>query len=260
MLTCEYPVFICIFVTIIAVILIGISKAGFGGGVGIVTTPLLSLVFPAKMVIGFLLPVIIIADWFIIYHYRKEPDLRNLKILIPGAFFGIIAGTAFVDYISDEQLKRIIGFVALVFLIVQFVRIRFGAKTKYDPEWWHGILVGTLAGFISSIAHSAGVIIAMFLLPQNLPKRVYVATMAFFFAVANLLKVVPYISFHLISGVTLKTGALYVIFVPVGVMIGTWLNRKISQKVFTKILYIFVFIIAVQLLFGKNLLSLLCKL
>ncbi|MBN2414026.1 sulfite exporter TauE/SafE family protein [candidate division KSB1 bacterium] len=259
MLTCEYPVFICIIVMIIAVILIGISKAGFGGGVGIVTTPLLSLVFPAKMVIGFLLPVIIIADWFIIYHYRKEPDLKNLKILVPGALFGIIAGTVFVDYISDEQLKRIIGFVALVFLIVQFVRIRFGEKTKYDPEWWHGLLVGSLAGFISSIAHSAGVIIAMFLLPQNLPKRVYVATMAFFFAGANILKVVPYISFHLINAETLKIGAMFVIFVPVGVMIGTWLNRKISQKAFTKILYIFVFIIAVQLLLGENIFSLLFR-
>ena len=259
MLTCEYPLSICLSITIIAVILIGISKAGFGGGVGIVTTPLLSLVFPAKAVIGFLLPVIIIADWFIIYHYRKEPDLKNLKILVPGAVFGIILGAVFVDYISDAQLKRFIGIVALLFLIIQFVRVRYGEKGNYNPKWWQGILVGLLAGFISSIAHSAGVIIAMFLLPQNLSKRVYVATMAFFFAGANLLKVIPYISIHLITAETLKTGAMFVIFVPLGVLIGTWLNKKISQKVFIRIIYAFVFIIAVQLLIGDNLISLLFK-
>ena len=259
MLTCDYPLILCLSITIIAVILIGISKAGFGGGVGIVTTPLLSLVFPAKAVIGFLLPVIIIADWFIIYHYRKEPDLKNLKILAPGAILGIITGTLFVDYISDAQLKRIIGIVALVFLIIQFLRIRYGEKGNYNPKWWHGILTGTLAGFISSIAHSAGVVIAMFLLPQNFPKRVYVATMAFFFAAVNLLKVIPYISIDLITTETLKTGAMFVIFVPVGVLIGTWLNRKISQDVFTRIIYALVFIIAVQLLIGDNLISLLFK-
>ena len=259
LISCDYPLSICLIITIIAVILIGISKAGFGGGVGIVTTPLLSLVFPAKTVIGFLLPVIIIADWFIIYHYRKEPDLKNLKILVPGAVFGIILGTLLVDYISDAQLKRIIGVVALLFLIIRFLRLRSGEKGIYRPKWWHGILAGSLAGFISSIAHSAGVVIAMFLLPQNLSKRVYVATMAFFFASVNLLKVIPYLSIHLITTDTIKTGAMFVIFVPVGVLIGTWLNRKISQEVFTRILYAFVFIIALQLLIGENLLSLLFK-
>jgi len=260
LLTCDYTLYVCLTLTVIAVILIGISKAGFGGGVGIVTTPLLSMIFPAKFAVGFLLPIIIIADWFIIYHYRKEWNPANLKILLPGALFGIILGTIFVDYISDVQLRRIIGLVALLFLIIQLIRFHYGGKKKYIPEWWHGIVVGSLAGFISSIAHSAGVIIAMFLLPQNLPKRVYVATMVFFFTGVNVLKVIPYISIHLINSETLKAGAIFVVFVPVGVLIGTWLNKKISQNVFTKIVYALVFVIAVQLLIGRNLFSLFFKL
>ncbi len=252
MLICDFPLYICILLPALAVILIGMSKAGFGGGVGLVTTPLLSMVFPAKVVVGFLLPLLIIADWFTIYHYRGEWDLKNLVRLIPGAVFGIIMGTMFVDVISDVELKRTIGFVAIGFLILQTLRSRAGSQSQYQPKWWHGFLAGMLAGFLSAIAHSAGVIITMFLLPQKLPKRTFVATMALFFAVVNLLKVPGYLIIDLITWQSFKTGLFFIVFIPFGVKLGVWLNNKIPQELFTKIIYVLVFIIAVQLLLGKN--------
>ena len=182
MLASNYSLLICISLSIIAVLLIGVSKAGFGGGVGLLSTPLLTLIFPAKTVVGFLLPLLIIADWFTIYHHRGFWDWRNLRLLVPGAFLGIILGTAVIDHVSDDRLKQVIGSVVIIFAIYQFIRSKFiNVSDSFKPGNWQGVFFGLAAGFISAIAHSAGAIIALFLLPQNLGKRAYVSTMVLFF-------------------------------------------------------------------------------
>ncbi|MBN1996404.1 sulfite exporter TauE/SafE family protein [candidate division KSB1 bacterium] len=249
---CDAHFLLCYGVPLFAVILVGMSKGGFGGAAGSLATPLLSLVFPAKFVIGFMLPILIFADWFTLYHYRWEWDWRNLRLLVPGALVGVVIGVVFIQYISDVQLKRLIGIFVLVFTVVHFINSGRGKHEHYTPRWWHGFGAGGAAGFVSAIAHSAGVIIAMFLLPQNLTKRVFVATMALFFAIANLLKVFPYLSVGLLSWTNLKQSLLFMPVVPLGIYLGLWLNKKISQKVFIQIVYVLVFITAIQLILGKN--------
>ena len=53
----------------VAVLFIGLSKAGFGGGLGMLTTPLCVLAFGAKDAIGILLPLLCAGDAFSLYHY-----------------------------------------------------------------------------------------------------------------------------------------------------------------------------------------------
>ncbi len=257
LIPCDTHFLLCCGVPIFAVFLVGLSKAGFGGAVGSLTTPLLSLVFPAKFVIGFMLPVLIIADWFTLYHYRHEWDWKNLKLLVPGALIGVLIGVAFVHHISDVHLKKIIGIFVLAFSAVHFINTGRGKQEHFSPRWWHGLGAGGAAGFVSAIAHSAGVIIAMYLLPQNLPKRVFVATMALFFAIANLLKVVPYATVGLLTWTSLKQSLMFVPVIPLGIYLGLWLNKKIPQKVFLQVIYALVFITAVQLILGKNIFLLL---
>lgn len=48
----------------IAVLFIGLSKAGFGGGLGVLTTPLCVLAFGARDAIGILLPLLCAGDAF----------------------------------------------------------------------------------------------------------------------------------------------------------------------------------------------------
>jgi len=247
-------------VVVAAVVFIGFSKAGFGGGVGLLTTPLLSLILPAKMAIGFALPLMIIADWITIFLYRGHWDWRNLRVLLPGGIAGIILGSLFIDVVSDVQLKRTIGSVVIAFSLFQFVRSKLTDEdAHFAPRWWHGSLVGTAAGFVSTISHSAGAVISLYLIPQNLSKLTFVATMALFMAGVNLIKLVPYFSLHLINMESLKWDLIFVPLVPLGIFLGLWLNKRISQKVFTRIIQILVLITGLQLLNAKaifvNLLS-----
>lgn len=52
----------------IAVLFIGLSKAGFGGGLSRLTTLQCVLAFPPRVAIGILLPLLCAGDVFSLYH------------------------------------------------------------------------------------------------------------------------------------------------------------------------------------------------
>ncbi|KAA3663191.1 MAG: hypothetical protein DWQ04_11330, partial [Chloroflexi bacterium] len=62
---------------VFTIILIGISKAGFGSGPAAIATPLLSLVIPVVDAAALLLPILLIADLFVIQQYRQDVDKSN---------------------------------------------------------------------------------------------------------------------------------------------------------------------------------------
>ena len=75
---------------VFTVILVGIAKAGFGGGVGIIATPLQALTIPVTEAAALLLPLLIIIDMISIYHYRKNYDRPSIRLMIPRAAVGIL--------------------------------------------------------------------------------------------------------------------------------------------------------------------------
>src|SRR5438128_7946881 len=82
------------------VLFIGFSKAGFGGGLGMLTTPICVLAFtasgkPPAFAVGVLLPLLCAGDAFSIYHYWGKWERKNLKFLLPGVVGGVIAGVHF---------------------------------------------------------------------------------------------------------------------------------------------------------------------
>src|SRR5215510_11467510 len=85
------------FTMIIAIgaIMIGLSKGGFGGPVLVaMLTPLLTLALPAGQAVGIVLPLLIFGDIFAVWIYWRKWDMRQIKLLLPGALIGIIIGGA----------------------------------------------------------------------------------------------------------------------------------------------------------------------
>ena len=107
-------------------LLIGVSKAGFGGGPGVIATPLLSLVMPVPEAAALLLPILLLADVFAVRHYYDQVDKQSLRVLLPGALLGILLGALFFRQFSDQDrvLKLGIGVIALAFVLYQAVRSR----------------------------------------------------------------------------------------------------------------------------------------
>jgi uncharacterized membrane protein YfcA len=107
---------------------------------------------------------------------------------------------------------------------------------------------GALAGFTSFIAHAGGPPLNIYLLRRPLQRTAFVATTAVFFAVVNYVKLIPYASLGLLSADNLATSAALAIFAPVGVYLGVWLHRRISDRVFFTVVYALLFALGIKLI------------
>ena len=238
----------------LGIYLVGLSKAGFGGGLGILTTPLAVIAF-ARMektpvfAIGVVLPLLCVADLFSIYYYRGKARRENLKFLLSGVVLGTVIGLMLIDKFSPRQMNVAIGIICIAFVCFQLVKEKiFAAEGTFAPNHAIGFPCGVGAGVTSTFANGAGPLVAMFLIPQKLPKEVYVATTALVFAWINWIKVMFFVPARIITWETVQASAALLVFVPLGVWTGLWLNKIIPERLFVKFVYAFTFLTGVQLL------------
>lgn len=247
------------------VILVGIAKAGFGGGVGVLATPLLSLVVSPLVAAGLLLPLLCACDLVSLWHYRRDFDFTNLRRMAPGAITGIALGAAVLALQPDTEtaewfLEKAIGVVSLAFVIWQASKDRWmrRAGSDVDPAR-HGWFWGGLAGFASMLAHAGGPPAVIYLLPQRLHRQRFLGTTVVFFAMMNFVKLLPYGALGMIDATNLKISVFLLPCVPLGVWLGVWMQKRLSQRLFERIVYTVLTVTAVQLLTGVNIIDWLAR-
>ncbi len=246
---------------VVSALLVGMSKAGFGAGAGLLAVPLMTYVLDPADMLPVMLVVLIAGDVFSIIHYPRDHDWRNLSMLIPGLLVGIWLGYRALHWFlalpdSTLWMKRLIGGICVLFVLVQLARMARAARTgrrtqPYRPRFWHGLGLGTCAGFTSTLAAAGGPLLTIFLLPQDLPKRVFVGTTIVYFMVGNLVKLVPYAREGLMTGHNLLTGALLVPAVVAGTFSGLYLHRRFSDRAFRLAIYVLAFLLGVCFLAGR---------
>lgn len=239
----------------VGVLFIGIAKAGFGGGLGMLTTPLCVLAFGAQgqapsHTVGVLLPLLCAGDAFSLYHYWKKWQAINLLYLVPGVIAGVFIGVQIVGKFSPRQFNIAIGVLAVSFVTFQLIKGRlFRQEKAFQPGHLTGIPCGIGAGITSTFAHGAGPLISLYVIPQRLPKEIYVGTTVLIFTWINWIKMPFFIHSGMINQETWTQTLAFLPLVPVGVWMGVWLNRKVSEKVFSQVVYLVTFLTGVQLIF-----------
>ena len=173
----------------IGVVLFGISKGGFAGPIAILAIPIMALSMSPVVAAAILLPVLLVMDVVALYIYWNKWDLKNIKIIIPPALFGIAIGALTFKYSSDDSIRIIIGTIAILFILFSIIQKNdfFIKPTKTKGIFWS--LVG---GYTSFLIHSGGTPVNFYLLPQKLNKTVYVSTMTLVFLIINTIKLFPY--------------------------------------------------------------------
>ena len=238
------PVFVTI--AVIAVLVVGLSKAGLLGGLGVVGVPLLTLVMAPREAAGMMLPVLLCMDAVAIWMYRKECDWSLIRIMLPGAAAGTLVGWGLWAVVSDAFVLLMVGVVTLLFVIDAILPLRKKLEGLPPSRPW-GVFWGSIAGFTSFISHTGGPPFQIYTLPRRLPPAVYAGTTAFFFAIVNTAKLVPY---YFLGQLNVQNLTLSAVLAPVGlvgVLIGVYLVRRIDAKLFYRIAYWLVFLLALKL-------------
>ncbi len=229
------------------ILLTGISKGGFAGGIVLIAVPLMALTVSPIQAAGIMLPILILMDAIGVWAYRKSWDRRNLFIMLPGAVIGITIGGLTAHLVSEDSVRLIVGGIAVAFTMHYWFR---GGETRAatSPNIAKGAFWGALGGYTSFVAHAGSPPFQIYMLPQKLDKTLLVGTSVMFFAAVNWVKLVPYYMLDQLNPGNLWTSLLLLPLAPIGMVLGLWLHDKVPERPFYRIIYAMIFLVGLKLL------------
>jgi uncharacterized membrane protein YfcA len=233
-------------VAIPAVLLLGISKSGFGAGFGSLAVPMIALAVSVPQAAAILMPLLLLMDLLGIAAFRKNFDWKFLKFIVPFGLMGTVIGALLFRLLDARLVAGIVGGFTLLFLAQ---RLLFPpTPDSAPPPRWVGALLTITSGFTSFVAHAGSPPISAYVIPLRLSPLKFTATMAFFFFVINLSKWIPYAWLGLLDWRNMATSLVLLPLAPVGVWIGVRLARTISPLWFYRFLYAGMFLTGIKLL------------
>jgi uncharacterized membrane protein YfcA len=219
-----------------AVLLLGISKSGFGAGFGSLAVPLMALAVSVPDAAAILMPILFVMDVMGLAAFRKHFDRKLIAFLVPLGLVGTVVGALSFKLLDSHLVAGLVGLFTLIFLAQ---RLAFPPRPDSPhPPRWLGALLTVTSGFTSFVAHAGGPPINAYVLPMRLPPLVFTATMSVFFFVVNLSKWVPYAWLGLLDMRNMSTSLALLPLAPVGVMIGVRLAHRIRPTLFYRLIYL----------------------
>lgn len=252
-----------------AAFLIGLGKAGFGGGVGTLATPLLLVLLPGPTALSLMLPVLIGCDVMTLRKFPRDWDRRAFWALALWMFLGLFLGLALLvvfarlDSKGDILIRLSVGIVVATFTILSMLgRKGPDASRDFDPARPVRRLlaagVGLACGITTMIAHAAGVLLNLFLLSRRPSPAVFVGTTARFYLSFNLIKVPFFIAATSLADRTFLTWNTLVYSISLlpagylGVALGAYLNRNIPKERYLRLVNIMILITGLYLVVSSS--------
>lgn len=260
---------------------VGISKTAFpGANIAVV---LFAMVLPARESTAALLLLLILADLFALAFYRRNAEWRLLRYLAPPVLVGLALGSVFLAHASDQTVGRVIGAILIsVITLGLFQRRRAERKdahqaaestpdaasstaspdeTTGSPDETsppsrrasslaQGALYGTLGGFTTMVANSAGPVMSMYFIAARLPVAAFLGTSAWFYFAVNVSKLPFSIGLGLFSAPMLLMDLILAPFVILGAFLGRWIISRINKRVFEWAIIVLSIIGAIYLIAG----------
>ncbi|MCY0096534.1 sulfite exporter TauE/SafE family protein [Hoeflea ulvae] len=236
-----------------AVILVGLSKGGFGGAMALLGVPLMALTISPVQAAAILLPILIVMDMVSLWTWRSHKDTRTLVIMLPGALVGIGIGWITAAWVTVAMIKLIVGAVALWFVwryVAQnLAAARNGAEHAargHRPV--QGVLWGTLSGFTSFVSHAGGPPYQMYTLPLRQDPKTYTGTSVRFFTIINAVKLAPYFALGQFDSTNLSTSLALAPLAPVATLGGAYIVKRMKPDIFYPFMYAMVLLAALKLI------------
>lgn len=226
-----------------AAMLVGISKAGFGGGVGALATPLILLVLPAPTALALTLPMLLGCDIFTFRHFSREWDRTAFRSLFPWMFGGLFLGLGLLVVFArggsrgDLWIRFAAGVSVVGLTSLSLLPGRFAAparRTTGKPSTPAIAAIGLVCGITTMVAHAAGVLLNLFLLRRRPSPASFVGTSTRIYLTFNALKVPLFVAASPLAGrafLTWRTFGHSLWLLPagwLGVRIGARLHRSFT--------------------------------
>jgi uncharacterized membrane protein YfcA len=231
-----------------AMVMLGLSKGGFTT-MGLLAVPIMALVISPVQAAGIILPILVLSDIVALVSYRRSYDATTLKIMLPGAMVGIAIGWLTAAWVSENEIRLIVGTVSVLFAVNYWFRRRLRQK-PHGPSIVKGSFWAVITGFVSFVSHAGGPPFQMYAVPLRLEPRIFAGTMVVMFAIVNAVKLIPYFYLGQFDATNLTTSAILLPISIPSTFLGVWLVRKFETDAFYEVIYAMIFVVGVYLVWA----------
>jgi uncharacterized membrane protein YfcA len=232
-------------VAVPAMIILGLSKGGFSSA-GMLTVPIMALVISPVQAAGITLPILVLSDLVAVIAWWGVFDRRTIAIVLPGAIVGVGIGWLTAAWVTEAEVRLIVGVISIVFALNWWFRHRHEPAPRAQSVG-RGVFWSTVSGFTSFVSHAGAPPYQVYALPLRLEPRLFAGTSVLFFAVVNWFKTIPYFFLNQFDTENLTAAA---VLLPIAIpftLLGVWLVKRVDAEPFYRILYALFFVIGIYL-------------
>lgn len=220
--------------------------AGFGGG--LTSMPLITMVLPLKMAAPMSIIVGTGTALYATWLSRKETDWKSAAVLIIFSLLGIPVGLYALSYLPDHIMK--IGLGGFI-ILYSFYSLFIPRLPVYDKRWIAAPM-GAVAGALGAAFSTNGPPVVMYGMLRNLGPAAFRGTLNAFFTANN----IAIIGGLTTSGIlTISTVKLVVLCIPtmiLGSIVGQYVHKRISVKVFRIMVFLLLIASGAMLIKGAT--------
>jgi uncharacterized membrane protein YfcA len=236
-----------------AVLITGVIKGGFGGAAGGLAVPIMSLWISPVVAAGVMLPILCAMDMIGVRAYWKKWSWPVLRPVFVGAVIGIGIGSLMFQSLSVLQLKLIVGVIAVTFVLNKWLSladrlVQLLKRTRSEMGPVGGVFWGSVSGFTSTLAHAGGPPFSVYILGRQIDRTTVVASASLYFLFMNYTKIIPYYLLGQLSPSNLQLSLVFAPLAPVGIGVGIWLHKRISERIFYQTSYLLLFSTGLKLI------------
>jgi uncharacterized membrane protein YfcA len=234
------------------------ATVGFGSGMFAVA--LMALVLPdlTDIVVVLLMLTFVTEVWVLASAWRRA-KIRLLGWLVPGMVAGLWLGTRILVTTDLSLLRRSLGLVVVgagVYFILEH-RARPSDHNRAANEApvslkvpWISLPVGLLSGLLGATFAIGGPPVIIFLRAHSLDKAAFRSTILAYFLLMSLLRAGTYAGADLLTSDRVVAAALLLPGSVAGIIIGTVIHKRISERQFSLAVSLLLVVLGVLLAAG----------
>jgi uncharacterized membrane protein YfcA len=231
---------------VLAVFVAGCLNGTTGIGFANLTSVALALLLDARAAVILLSGITPIIMLMPVVRYRREAGvLRRLAPMFLATPLGVLIGSYLLVALPAAAIALGLGIVTIISTLAA---LRRGPLVL--PAGWErhaSPLIGVVAGAANSSVGVSGPILAMYLLAIELPKAAFAFTVAAMFASMGVLRLFTLIGMEQITPATVGLSLALCVPAAVGIRTGFWLQGRIAQRVFNRLVLGILLLTGVQL-------------
>jgi hypothetical protein len=223
------------------------AEAVTGFGSIVIALSLGALLFPIDWLQTILVPLSIAMTGWMSWRLRRHIDAALLlRLVMPFMLAGTLLGVVLQPLLAGALLKLLFAALILWFALRELVRMARSATTARRPVWLNRLLV-LGAGVTHGLFASGGPLLVYALAGTPLDKARFRASLILVWCLLNSTLTLVFLWQGKLAG-KLDVLLCYLPLIPVGILLGEWLHRRVDEVQFRLWVYRLLVVAALALM------------